>query len=68
WRDIGGHRYADTAPAVLVGWIVGAQFDCYTLTAHLMGLYALVVFTTRGVEGFVRSGAAPAGGPSSDVP
>lgn len=36
-------RYADGALVVLVGWTIGALFDCYHLSGTMFGLFTVVV-------------------------
>jgi O-antigen ligase len=43
WRDRPDHPYVDGTLFVLLGWIVGGLFDCYTLNGHLLGLRMLAV-------------------------
>jgi len=40
------HPYSDAALAILVTWLVGAQFDCYDLAGHLCGLLGLLAAVT----------------------
>jgi O-antigen ligase len=42
-READDHLFACAAFGVLVGWIVGAQFDSYHLNGHLMGLFTFLV-------------------------
>ena len=46
------HPYADGTPFVLVGWLIGAAFDCYQLSGNTFGLLTiLVALTLPGVTG-----------------
>jgi hypothetical protein len=42
-------------PFVLLGWLIGTQFDCFNLNGHLFGLLGLVMACTL-------PGRAPASG------
>ena len=46
WRDPPNHLYADGAFIVLIGWLIGAGFDCYNLNGHMFGLVTMVVAVT----------------------
>jgi O-antigen ligase len=47
-RDRPDHAYAPLHACVLIGWLIGAAFDCYNLNAHLFGVFALLItFTLR---------------------
>ncbi len=40
------HPYVDGTLGVLIVWIVGAQFECFHLNGHLLGMLALVLTAT----------------------
>jgi O-antigen ligase len=40
------HPYADGTLFALIGWLVGAQFDCYQLAGNMFGLFAFMVALT----------------------
>jgi O-antigen ligase len=46
WRDPPNNLYADAAFFIMIGWIVGAQFDTYNLNGHLWGMFALLIALT----------------------
>jgi len=46
WLDPPTHPYVDGTIAVLAVWIVGAQFDCYHLNGHLIGMLAMAITFT----------------------
>ncbi|MCL4209525.1 MAG: O-antigen ligase family protein [Phycisphaerales bacterium] len=49
WRERGGardHLFADALPWVLLAWLIGTQFDCYTLNGHGFGLLAFIAALT----------------------
>ena len=46
WRDPPDHLYADGAFIVLIGWFIGAAFDCYNLNGHMFGILTMVVAVT----------------------
>jgi O-antigen ligase len=46
WRDRPDHPYSDGMLLVLVCWVVGAQFDCYELNGHQLGLLGLIAALT----------------------
>jgi O-antigen ligase len=46
WRDRPDHPYADGMLFAMVVWVVGAQFDCYELNGHQLGLLALIAALT----------------------
>ena len=35
---------------VVIGWLIGAQFDCYHLNSHLFGLFALAVTASIAIR------------------
>lgn len=45
-RDRPDHPWVDGTLFALVGWLIGAQFDCYHLNGHLFGLFAVFVAVT----------------------
>lgn len=51
WADPRGSAARMGAPFVILSWLIGAQFDCYHLNAHLLGLLmlAVTVVMARGV-------------------
>jgi len=42
-RDRRDHPFADASLFVLVGWLIGTNFDSYHLNGHLFGLFAFIV-------------------------
>jgi O-antigen ligase len=46
WRDPPNNLYADAAFFIMIGWIIGAQFDTYNLNGHLWGMFALLIALT----------------------
>jgi len=40
------HPFALAMPFVLLGWLIGTQFDCFNLNGHLFGLLGLVMACT----------------------
>jgi O-antigen ligase len=46
WLDAPNHVYADGTLFALISWLIGAQFDCYNLDGHRLGLFALIVAVT----------------------
>ncbi len=46
WRDRPDHPWSDGMLFALLCWIVGAQFDCYELNGHQLGLVALIAALT----------------------
>jgi O-antigen ligase len=54
WRDRPDHPYSDGMLFALLCWIVGAQFDCYELNGHQLGLIALIAALTLPGRAKVR--------------
>jgi O-antigen ligase len=46
WRDRPDHPYSDAMLFVLMCWVVGAQFDCYELNGHQLGLLSFLAALT----------------------
>lgn len=46
WRDRPDHPWARGTFFLLIVWLIGAQFDCYNLNGHLLGLFMLAVTLT----------------------
>lgn len=46
WREPGDHLFRGAAIFVLLGWMLGTLFDCYTLNGHLFGLFAFIAAIT----------------------
>jgi O-antigen ligase len=40
------HPYVDGTLYALVGWLIGAQFDCYQLAGNMLGLFTFIVALT----------------------
>ena len=51
WSDPPGDRYADGTFFVLLGWLVGALFDCYHFNGTMFGLFTVVVALTMPYRG-----------------
>jgi O-antigen ligase len=54
WRDRPDHPYSDGTLFALLCWIVGAQFDCYELNGHQLGLIAFIAGLTLPGRAVVR--------------
>lgn len=54
WRDRPDHVYADGSLCALLVWVIGAQFDCYNLSGHYFGLFALIAAITWPGRPFPR--------------
>ena len=54
WRDRPDHPYSDAMLLVLICWLVGAQFDCYELNGHQLGLLMLLAALTLPGRAKVR--------------
>lgn len=46
WRSARDYLFADALPWVLLGWLIGTQFDCYNLNGHGFGLFAFLAALT----------------------
>jgi O-antigen ligase len=46
WRDRPDHPWSGGTFFLLIVWLIGAQFDCYNLNGHLLGLFMLAVTLT----------------------
>ena len=51
WSDPPGNRYADGTFFVLLGWLVGALFDCYHFNGTMFGLFTVGVALTMPYRG-----------------
>lgn len=54
WNDRPDHWYSDGMLFALICWIVGAQFDCYELNGHQLGMIALIAALTLPGRAKVR--------------
>ncbi len=54
WSDPPGDRYADGTFFVLVGWLVGALFDCYHFNGTMFGLFTVAVALTMPYRGRLK--------------
>jgi O-antigen ligase len=45
-RDRRDHPYVDGTLYALIGWLIGAQFDCYQLAGNMFGLFTFLVALT----------------------
>ena len=46
WSDPPRDRYGDGSVFVLVGWLIGALFDCYQFSGTMFGLFSVVIALT----------------------
>ncbi len=46
WSDPPRDRYGDGSFFVLVGWLIGALFDCYQFSGTMFGLFSMVIALT----------------------
>jgi O-antigen ligase len=58
-READDHLFACAALGVLVGWIIGAQFDSYHLNGHLMGLFTFLVAITLPARAAAMQESSP---------
>lgn len=57
WRDRRDHPYASGTFFLLIAWLIGAQFDCYNLNGHLLGMFMLAAALTLPHRAPIRENA-----------
>jgi O-antigen ligase len=57
-RDRPDHPYADGTLYALIGWLIGAQFDCYQLAGNMFGLFTFIVALTLPRRATIRQRTA----------
>jgi O-antigen ligase len=53
-RDRADYPYSDAMFFVLLSWVIGAQFDCYELNGHQLGLLTMIAALTLPGRAKVR--------------
>ena len=69
WSDPPRDRYGDGSFFVLVGWLIGALFDCYQFSGTMFGLFSVVIALTMPWRASSHTASQPRsddGGPNPD--